>query len=150
MILTSDRLGEASRTYSPFAPRNRPYAPARLGPEVLCPGVISQAALIEGGSPRSWHSGRSTLAAVHRLHFDRHYFNFHAIRTTALLALERRDLAAAAEPVERALAMVSGAQPAFNYLAQLDRARTWAAGAPSTKPLARCPRCPRDLRARRV
>jgi hypothetical protein len=58
MILTSDRLGEASRTYSPFAPRNRPYAPARLGPEVLCPGVISQAALIEGGSPRSWHSGR--------------------------------------------------------------------------------------------
>ena len=96
--------------------------------EVLCPGVISQAAFIEGDLQEAGALAESTLAAAGRFHFDRHYFNFHAIRTTALLALERRDLAAAAEPVERALAMVGGARPAFNYLAQLDRARIWAAG----------------------
>ena len=96
--------------------------------EVLCPGVISQAALIEGDLQQAGTLAGSTLAAARRLHFDRHYFNFHAIRTTALLALERCDLAAAAEPVERALAMVGGARPAFNFLAQLDRARIWAAG----------------------
>ena len=96
--------------------------------EVLCPGVISQAAFLEGDLHEAAILAESTLAAARRLHFDRHYFNFHAIRTTALLALERRDLAAAAESVERALAIVSGARPAFNYLAQLDRARIWAAG----------------------
>jgi LuxR family maltose regulon positive regulatory protein len=96
--------------------------------EVLCSGVISQAAFIEGDLQEAGTLAESTLAAAGRLHFDRHYFNFHAIRTTALLALERRDLAAAAEPVERALAMVGRARPAFNYLAQLDRARIWAAG----------------------
>ena len=90
--------------------------------------MISQAALIEGDLQDAGALADSTLAAAHRLHFDRHYFNFHAIRTTALLALERRDLAAAAEPVERALAMVSGARPFFNYLAQLDRVRIWAVG----------------------
>jgi LuxR family maltose regulon positive regulatory protein len=90
--------------------------------------VISQAAFIEGDLQEAGTLAESTLAAADRLHFDRHYFNFHAIRTTALLALERHDLAAAAEPVERALAMVGGARPAFNYLAQLDRARIWAAG----------------------
>ncbi len=76
--------------------------------EVLCAGVISQAAFIED-LQEAGTLVESTLAAADRLHFDRHYFNFHAIRTTALLALERRDLAAAAEPVERALAIVGGA-----------------------------------------
>ena len=76
--------------------------------EVLCPGVISQAAFIEGDLQEAATLAESTLAAADRLHFDRHYFNFHAIRTTALLALERRDLAAAAESVERALAIVGG------------------------------------------
>ena len=96
--------------------------------EVLCPGVISQAAFLEGDLGEAAALAASTHAAARRLHFDRHYFNFHALRTTALLALERGDLAAATEPVERALEMVSGARPAFNYLAQLDRARIWAAG----------------------
>ena len=96
--------------------------------EVLCPGVISQAAFIQGDLQEAGTLAESTLAAANRLHFDSHYFNFHAIRTTALLALERRDLATAADLVERALAMVGGARPAFNYLAQLDRARIWAAG----------------------
>jgi len=96
--------------------------------EVLCPGVISQAAYIEGALEEAAALAASTLAAARRLHFDRHYFAFHALRTTALLALERGDLDAAAEPVERALGIVSSARPAFNYLAQLDRARIWAAG----------------------
>ena len=115
--------------------------------EVLCPGVISQAAFIEGDLHEAGTLAESTLAAADRLHFDRHYFSFHAIRTTALLALERRDLAAAAEPVERALAIVGGARPAFNYLAQLDRARIWAAAATSRKPSAHCPRRARHSRA---
>ena len=95
--------------------------------EVLCPGVISQAAFIEGALEEAGALAADTLAAARRLGFDRHFFNFHALRTTALLALERGDLVAAAEPVERALAMVGGARPSFNYLAQVDRARIWAA-----------------------
>jgi LuxR family maltose regulon positive regulatory protein len=107
--------------------------------EVLCPGVISQAAFIEGGLEEAGGLAASTLAAARRLHFDRHYFAFHALRTTALLALERHDLAAAAEPVERALEIVSGARPIFNHLAQLDRARIWAAGGSYDEALASLP-----------
>jgi LuxR family transcriptional regulator, maltose regulon positive regulatory protein len=107
--------------------------------EILCPGVISQAAYLEGALDEAGALAAGTLAAARRLRFDRHYFNFHALRTTALLALERRDLAAAAEPVERALAMVGGARPAFNYLAQLDRARIWAAGGNLDEALASLP-----------
>ena len=107
--------------------------------EVLCPGVISQAAFLEGALDEAGALAASTLTAARRLHFDRHYFNFHALRTTALLALERGDLAAAAEPVERALEMVGGARPAFNYLAQLDRARIWAAGGNLDEALASLP-----------
>jgi LuxR family transcriptional regulator, maltose regulon positive regulatory protein len=96
--------------------------------EILCSGVISQVAFLEGNLEEAGVLAAATLAAARRLNFDRHYFAFHALRTAALLALERGDLAAAAEPVERALGMVGGARPAFNYLAQLDRARIWAAG----------------------
>jgi LuxR family maltose regulon positive regulatory protein len=107
--------------------------------EVLCPGVISQAAFLEGALDEAGALAASSLTAARRLHFDRHYFNFHTLRTSALLALERGDLAAAAEPVERALEMVSGARPAFNYLAQLDRARIWAAGGNLDEALASLP-----------
>ncbi len=41
--------------------------------------------------------------------------------------MERRELQIAADLVERTLGLVSGARPAFEYLAQLDRARIWAA-----------------------
>ena len=107
--------------------------------EVLCPGVISQAAFLEGALEEAGALAANTLTAARRLHFDRHYFNFHALRTTALLALERRDLAAAAELVEHALAMVGSARPGFNYLAQLDRARIWAADGNLDEALASLP-----------
>ena len=134
-IVTLDTLAMYCHTYVGQFSQARQLARALTAAEVsapltevLCPGVISQAAFIEGDLHEAGTLAESTLAAADRLHFDRHYFNFHAIRTTALLALERHDLAAAAEPVERALAIVGGARPAFNYLAQLDRARIWAAG----------------------
>ena len=107
--------------------------------EVLCPGVISQAAFLEGDLAEADALAADTFTAARRLHFDRHYFNFHALRTTALLALERGDLAAAAEPVESALAMAGGARPSFNYLAQLDRARIWAAAGHLDQALASLP-----------
>ena len=107
--------------------------------EILCPGVLSQGAFLEGALAEAGALAADTLAAARRLHFDRHYFNFHALRTTALLALERGDLAAAAGPVESALAMVGGARPSFNYLAQLDRARIWAAAGHLDEALASLP-----------
>ena len=133
-IVTLDTLAMYCHTYVGQFSQARQLADALTaaqvsGPltEVLCPGVISQAAFIEGDLEEAGTLAAATIAAARRLGFDRHFFNFHALRTTALLALERRDLAAAAEPVERALAMVGSARPVFNYLAQLDRARIWAA-----------------------
>ena len=133
-IVTLDTLAMYCHTYVGQFSQARQLADALTaaqvsGPltEVLCAGVISQAAFIEGDLEEAGTLAAATLAAARRLGFDRHFFNFHALRTTALLALERRDLAAAAEPVERALALVGSARPVFNYLAQLDRARIWAA-----------------------
>jgi len=116
--------------------------------EILCPGVISQAAFIEGALEEAGALAASTLTAARRNRFDRHYFAFHALRTTALLALERHDLAAAAELVERALEIVSGARPAFNHLAQLDRARIWAAGGNYDEALASLPAARAALKSR--
>ncbi len=133
-VVTLDTLAMYCHTYAGQFSQARQLADALTaahvsGPltEVLCPGVISQAAFIEGDLEEAGTLAAATIAAARRLGFDRHFFNFHALRTTALLALERRDLAAAAEPVELALALVGSARPVFNYLAQLDRARIWAA-----------------------
>ena len=134
-IVTLDTLAMYCHTYVGQFSQARQLADALTaaqvgGPltEVLCPGVISQAAFIEGDLEEAGTLAAATIRAARRLGFDRHFFNFHALRTTALLALERRDLAAAAEPVEQALTIVGSARPLFNYLAQLDRARIWAAG----------------------
>ena len=116
--------------------------------EILCSGVISQVAFIEGALEEAGRLAASTLTAARRLRFDSHYFNFHALRTTALLALERGDLAAAAEPVEHALEMVGSARPAFNYLAQVDRARIWAAGGNLDQALASLPAARSALKSR--
>jgi LuxR family transcriptional regulator, maltose regulon positive regulatory protein len=145
-VVTLDTLAMYCHTYVGHFSQARQLADALAAAqvsapltEVLCPGVISQAAFLEGNLQEAATLAASTHAAARRLHFEGHYFNFHAMRTTALLALERGDLAAAAEPVERALAMVSGARPAFNYLAQLDRARIWAAGGNLDEALASLP-----------
>ena len=145
-IVTLDTLAMYCHTYVGHFSEARQLAEALTAAqvsapltEVLCPGVISQAAFLEGALDEAGALAASTLTAARRLHFDRHYFNFHTLRTTALLALERGDLAAAAEPVERALEIVGGARPAFNYLAQLDRARIWAAGGNLDEALASLP-----------
>ncbi len=154
-IVTLDTLAMYCHTYLGHFSEARLLADALTsaqvsGPltEILCPGVISQAAFIEGALEEAGALAASTLTAARRLHFDRHYFNFHALRTTALLALERGDLAAAAEPVERALEMVGSARPAFNYLAQLDRARIWAAGGNLDQALASLPAARSALKSR--
>jgi ATP/maltotriose-dependent transcriptional regulator MalT len=145
-IVTLDTLAMYCHSYLGHFSQARQLADALVSAqvsaplnEVLCPGVISQAAFIEGALEEAGALADSALTAARRLHFDRHYFNFHALRTRALLALERGDLAAAAEPVERALEMVGSARPAFNYLAQLDRARIWAAGGSLDQALASLP-----------
>jgi LuxR family transcriptional regulator, maltose regulon positive regulatory protein len=145
-VVTLDTLAMYCHTYLGHFSEARQFADTLMSAqvsdaltEVLCPGVISQAAYIEGALEEAGALAASTLTAARRLHFDRHYFAFHALRTTALLALERHDLAAAAEPVERGLEIVSGARPAFNHLAQLDRARIWAAGGNYDEALASLP-----------
>lgn len=117
--------------------------------EILCPGVLSQAALVEGNLDEAGELAGRSVAAAHRLDFDRHFFVFHGLRTTAQLALERRDLAGATELVERALNMVSGARPAFNFMAQIDRARIWAAAGDNEQALASLPAARAALKSTR-
>jgi LuxR family transcriptional regulator, maltose regulon positive regulatory protein len=145
-IVTLDTLAMYCHTYTSQFSEARQLADALIAAqvsaplsEILCPGVISQAAFLEGALDEAGVLATGALAAAARLDFDRHYFNFHALRTTALLALERGDLVAATEPLERALEMAGGARPSFNYLAQLDRARIWAAGGNLDEALASLP-----------
>jgi ATP/maltotriose-dependent transcriptional regulator MalT len=116
--------------------------------DLLCPGVISQAAFLEGNLDEAAELAEATLQAAGRLRFERHYFAFHALRTTGQLALERRDLQAAIKSVEVALGMVSSARPAFNFLAQVDRARIWAAGGQREAALASLPAARSALQSR--
>ncbi len=106
-------------------------ASAALSPppvtEVLCPGLKSQIAFGEGALSQADIFAAGALESSRRLGFDHHYFAFPGLRTAARLALERRDLDAAARLVEQILELVSGGRPYFEYFAQLDRARIWAA-----------------------
>jgi LuxR family maltose regulon positive regulatory protein len=115
--------------------------------EILCPGVTSQAALLEGELDEAATLAAQALDAARRFHFDRHFFVFHALRTTSQLALERRDLPAALESAEWALSIVNSARPAFNFLAQVDRARIWAAGGDHDVALASLPQARAALRS---
>ena len=121
-------------------------ASAALSPppvtDVLCPGLNSQIAFGEGALTQADVFAAGALDSSRRLGFDHHYFAFPALRTAAQLALERRHLDAAASLVEQILELVSGGRPFFEYFAQLDRARIWAAagnleGALSSLPAAR-------------
>jgi LuxR family maltose regulon positive regulatory protein len=116
--------------------------------DLLCPGVMSQAAFLEGKLDEAAALAEAALHAARRLRFERHYFAFHHLRTLGQLALERRDLQGAIEPVEVALGMVSRARPAFNFLAQLDRARIWAAGGHREEALASLPAARSALQSR--
>ena len=107
--------------------------------DVLCPSVMSQRGLGRGWAPQAKALAESALASARRLGFEGHYFSFCAMRTLALLAWERRDLATASELVERALEIVSHGRPMFAYLAQLDRAGIWAAGGDREDALASLP-----------
>ncbi|HXW81071.1 MAG TPA: AAA family ATPase, partial [Acidimicrobiales bacterium] len=111
-------------------------APAK---EVLCTGVKSLAVLVEGVLGEAAALADSSLASARRFGIEGHYFAFAATRTRALLALERRDLATAAEITERILGSLVAGRPIFDYLAQLDRARIWAAGGNFDEALASLP-----------
>ncbi|HTT89274.1 MAG TPA: LuxR C-terminal-related transcriptional regulator [Acidimicrobiales bacterium] len=95
--------------------------------EVLCPGVMSQAALAEGALFDARALADRALTSARHLGFDDHYYAFTGLRTLALLALEGLDLAKASALTERVIEMAGSGRPIFAYLAQLDRARVWAA-----------------------
>jgi LuxR family transcriptional regulator, maltose regulon positive regulatory protein len=108
--------------------------------EVLLPSILSQAALWEGQLDEAGTLAAQALSSATRLGFDKHYYTFCAIRTTGVLALERRDMATATRLTERALDLVgTGGRPVFDYLAQLDRARLWAAKGEIDEALASLP-----------
>ncbi|HUJ65041.1 MAG TPA: LuxR C-terminal-related transcriptional regulator, partial [Acidimicrobiales bacterium] len=107
--------------------------------EVLCPAVMSQALYAEGRLEEAAGLASGALASARRLGFDRHYFAFTATRTTALLAWERRDLMAAADLTEFSLGQLVAGRPIFDFLAQLDRARIWAARGHREEALASLP-----------
>ncbi|HXW82439.1 MAG TPA: AAA family ATPase, partial [Acidimicrobiales bacterium] len=107
--------------------------------DVMCRGVLSQAALAEGDLAQAGSLAAEALDAAHRLGFEDHYFAFTARRTLAQLALERHDLPTAAELTEGLLIMPLSGRPIFDYLAQLDRARVWAASGNFDEALASLP-----------
>ena len=117
--------------------------------EVLCPGVISQVALAEGALSEASTLANGALASAGRLGLEPNYFAFCALRTASLLALERRDLAAATDLNERVLGMLGGGRPIFDYLAQLDRARIWVAGGNVDEALASLPAARTALKGER-
>ncbi len=117
--------------------------------EVLCPGITSQVAMAEGALTEATALANGAIAAARRLGLDRQYLAFSAFRTAALLALERRDLATAADLAEHVLGMLGGGRPFFDYLAQLDRARIWAAGGNFDEALASLPAARTALRSER-
>jgi LuxR family maltose regulon positive regulatory protein len=113
--------------------------------EVLCPGALSEISWAEGVLTTADAMAGAALEAAGPLGFDGHYFVFHARRAAALLALERGDLLTASALIERALEMVSGGRPIFEFLAQLDRARVWAADARVEEALTSLPLARRAL-----
>ncbi len=114
--------------------------------EVYCPGARAQIAWAEGALTEADDWAADGLDAARRLGFERHYFAFPALRTAALLAWERRDLGRANDLIERTLEIVSGGRPSYEYLAQLDRARMWAAGGEIEEALTSLPRARRALK----
>ena len=107
--------------------------------EVGCTGMLSQAAVMEGRLEEAGELAERSLIAARRLGFDHHFFMVLGLLTTSQLALERRELEGAASAIEDVLAIVNGSRPLFNFLAQLQRARIWAAGGSEEAALASLP-----------
>ena len=141
------RLGDFDATRA-IARRLSATATGEPHVDVVCAGVLSQAAIIEGHLDEAQDLADRSLTAARRLGFDRHFFTFQALLTTSQLALERRELEAAASSIEGILEMVSGARPLFNFLAQLQRARVWAAGGTEDAALASMPAARSALKSR--
>ncbi len=119
-------------------------APAR---DVLCAGVQSQVAVAEGALGDADVLSGDAIAAARRHRFERHYFTVWALRTRALLALEWRQLDTAAQLTEDILGRLNGGRPILDYLAQLDRARIWAARGSVEEALASLPAARTALRS---
>jgi LuxR family transcriptional regulator, maltose regulon positive regulatory protein len=66
-------------------------------------------------------------ADAQRLGFSQHFFAVDHLRVLSGLALERRDLDAAEQLIERVLSITEQRRPLFEFLALLDRAQIWAA-----------------------
>jgi LuxR family maltose regulon positive regulatory protein len=112
----------------------REAAWTRATPELAGPVTL---VALPGGQAVAWlESGRLAQAAeaaraadeqARRLGFGQHFFAVDYLRALTGLALERRDLDAAEQLTERALAISERRRPAFEFLALLDRAAIWAA-----------------------
>jgi LuxR family maltose regulon positive regulatory protein len=110
--------------------------------EVFCLSARGHMALAEGALSDADGWANRSLEAAERAGFDRHPSAFFALRTKALLALERRELGRAAELTERRL---DAEWPFLSFFAQLDRARIWGAEGNLDEALASLPAVRRTL-----
>jgi LuxR family maltose regulon positive regulatory protein len=92
--------------------------------DVFCAGIRSQVAESRGALSEADMWASRALDAAERLGFSSHSDAVPARRTKALLALERRDLAEAAELLE---GILNVGRPFISFVSQVDRARVWAA-----------------------
>jgi LuxR family transcriptional regulator, maltose regulon positive regulatory protein len=107
-------------------------------------GIRSEVAWAQGAlSEADAWAGRA-LATANRTGFERHTSAFLALRTKALLALERREISLAERITEERL---HAARPFLDYLAQLDRAHIWAAGGNLDEALVSLPAARTTLRS---
>jgi LuxR family maltose regulon positive regulatory protein len=104
-------------------------APELTGPVklVLVPGARALAWLEAGDLAQAADAAAAAEAAAERLGFGQHFFALDYLRALAGLALERRDLNTAEQLTEQALSIAEQGWPAYQFLAQLDRARICAA-----------------------
>src|SRR5262249_23052646 len=88
---------------------------------VALPGALALAWFQSGHLAKAADTAAAAAADARRLGFDQHLFAIDQLRVRAGLALERRDLDAAAQLTEQALS-IAGQRPAFEFLALLDQA----------------------------
>jgi LuxR family maltose regulon positive regulatory protein len=94
---------------------------------VMVPGARALAWFESGHQARAMDVATAAEQEAWRLGFGQHFFAVDCLRALAGLALERRDLDIAEQLIERVLSITERRRPVFEFLALLDRARTWAA-----------------------